>query len=40
MSRRDVPKNPLTGKYNAPKPGEKRPGNKNKKTTIFLKNLE
>jgi len=29
MSRRDLPKNPLTGKYNAPRPGEKRPGKKN-----------
>jgi len=27
MSRRDLPKNPFSGKYTAPKPGEKRPGN-------------
>lgn len=27
MSRRDLPKNPLPGKYSAPRPGEKRPGN-------------
>jgi hypothetical protein len=28
MSRRDVPKNPVTGRYNVPKPGESRSGNK------------
>lgn len=27
MSRRDLPKNPLAGKYTVPRPGEKRPGN-------------
>ena len=27
MSRRDVTKNPISSRYNVPRPGENRPGN-------------